>query len=250
MKVYKNILEIKSRGQKQLAVLIDPDAVSISKVHKLVDKALAAQVDCFYIGGSLVNYTRMESVLTLLKEISPIPVIIFPGNTNQLSNNADAVLFLSLISGRNPDLLIGKHVESIPFLKQSNIEVISTGYILIDGGNNSSVAYMSNTTPIPASKTDIITSTALAGEYLGMKMIYLEAGSGALLPVSTTTIRKVSKEISVPLIVGGGIKTPEKAAAAAQAGADIIVIGNILEKEPELVMDLSLAIHNTKTVMT
>ena len=175
-------------------------------------------------------------------------MILFPGSTYQVNKEADAILFLSLISGRNPELLIGNHVITAHLLQQSRLEIISTGYMLIDGGIMSSVQYMSNTVPIPHTKNDIAVSTALAGEMLGLKQIYLEAGSGAKFPVSESMISMVKNSINIPLIVGGGISTPERAAKSALAGADMIVIGNIVEKDPMIVKDISHAVHSQSNV--
>ena len=172
-------------------------------------------------------------------------MILFPGNNYQLCEEADALLLLSLISGRNPEYLIGQHVVAAPLIKESGIEAIPTGYLLIDGGKISTTSYITQTVPIPADKPDVAVATALAGEQLGLKLIYLEAGSGAANPVSAEMISAVKKNVSLPLIVGGGIRSGAQAEAACQAGADIIVVGNILEKAPELLMELSLAVHGT-----
>lgn len=243
MNILSDIKAKKETGQKGFAVLIDPEISDRKELSRLVTLAVDAQVDYFFVGGSTVNYDEMDKVLSFLESVDDIPVIIFPGNTSQLNNKADGLLYLSLISGRNPELLIGKHVESVPFLRTSDLEVMPTGYILVDGGTRSSVAYISNTSPIPHDQVELCLATALAGQYLGMQLIYLEAGSGAKRPVSSDTINLVSQELQIPLIVGGGIKTPERAQASAEAGADIVVIGNILEKDPSLVKDLSIAIH-------
>lgn len=246
MPLLQQILNNKSKGLKSLAVLIDPETATPASLAHLIHLAQEAHVDYLFVGGSTVNQEQMDATLSYLKEVTKIPVIIFPGSTSQLSHKADGLLFLSLISGRNPDLLIGKQVESVAFLRKSSIEVMPTGYLLIDGGTLSSVAYVSNTLPIPRDNVDIAVSTALAGQYLGMQLIYLEGGSGAKHPVPTEMIKAANKALNIPLIVGGGIRTPEKAKAAAEAGADIIVIGNILEKDPKLVIDLSIAIHAIK----
>lgn len=247
MNLLQHINKKRRAGHKSLAVLIDPDTTSSQEVARLVSLAHDAHVDYFFVGGSRVKPMDMDLVLGLLQDLTDIPIVIFPGSSNQLSEKADALLFLSLISGRNPEFLIGKHVESALFLHQSNLEVIPTGYMLIDGGNVTSVAYVSNTTPIPHDKINIAISTALAGQFLGMKLIYLEGGSGAHQHVSPAMTRAVKEALDIPLIVGGGIRNPESAAAIAQSGADIIVIGNILEKDPELMIDLSAVIHATKT---
>jgi putative glycerol-1-phosphate prenyltransferase len=200
--------------------------------------AIEAGVDYFFVGGSLTDGHQLESLLEQLRAHCSIPLVLFPGSNLQLSHQADALLFLSLISGRNPELLIGQHVLSAPYLSKSPLEIISTGYILVDGGVRSSVQYMSNTQPIPADKNNIAVSTALAGALLGLKLIYLEAGSGALSPVPETMISAVSHVVPVPLLVGGGIRTPEQAAAAFRAGADLIVVGNALERDPALILKM------------
>lgn len=241
--IYQQFLDAKIKGEKKFVVLIDPDKVRLGKIQKVLDLSVEAGVDYFFIGGSLVVNDMLDYVLKSMKEICQIPMILFPGNSFQLSYKADGLLFLSLISGRNADLLIGKHVITAPFLKMSPLEIISTGYMLIDGGIMTSVQYMSNTSPIPSDKNDIALCTAMAGELLGLKQIYMDAGSGAKNPISESMINTVSSAINIPLIIGGGISTPEKAAANAKAGADIIVVGNAIEKDPQLIKDLSMAIH-------
>ena len=188
----------------------------------------------------------LDEVLGNIKKTTDIPMILFPGNSFQLSYKADGLLFLSLISGRNADLLIGKHVITAPFLKISPLEIMSTGYMLIDGGISTTVQYMSNTIPIPSTKDDIAVCTAMAGELLGLKMIYLDAGSGAQKPVSTSMIDAVSTAIDIPLIVGGGIRTPQKAYENVKAGADVIVVGNAIEKDPQLIIDMAAAVHEAE----
>lgn len=241
--IYNKLMDAKQKGQKKFAVLIDPDKLSIKNIDKVLNLARDAKVDYFYIGGSLVVNDMLDEVLEKIKEETHIPTILFPGNSFQLSYKADGLLFLSLISGRNADLLIGKHVVAAPFLKISPVEIMSTGYMLIDGGISTTVQYMSNTTPIPANKNDIAVCTAMAGELLGLKQIYMDAGSGARDCISTEMIHAVSMAVDIPLIIGGGIKTPEKAAANVKAGADVIVVGNAIEKDPSLIMDIAEAIH-------
>jgi len=204
----------------------------------------AAGADLILVGGSLITNGFFERCIGIIKEQTDIPVILFPGNIMQIDNQADAILFLSLISGRNPDMLIGKHVLAAPTLKKSGLEVIPTGYMLIDGGNITSVSYMSNTTPIPADKAGIAACTAMAGEMLGMKVIYMDAGSGARRPITEGMIEKVARSIEAPLITGGGIATPEKAYLNCKAGADVIVIGNAIEKDAGLIKEMSAAIHS------
>lgn len=240
--IYESISQAKKNQQKKLAVLIDPDQIKLGNMERLVTLAAAAKVDYFFIGGSLLVNDKLDHCLVRLKEQCNIPLLLFPGNSFQLSYKADAILFLSLISGRNPELLIGNHVIAAPFLKLSPLEIISTGYMLIDGGIPTTVSYMSDTNPIPANKEDIAVCTALAGEMLGLKQIYLDAGSGAKTPISTKMIEAVSGAIQIPLIVGGGIRTPEKAYENAKAGADVTVIGNAFESDPELLVDIAAAI--------
>lgn len=240
--LYARLQEAKRLGEKKFAVLLDPDKLRLKKLEQTLDLALECGVDYFFIGGSLVVNNMLDALLTNIRQRCDIPLILFPGNSFQLSYRADALLFLSLISGRNPELLIGQHVISAPFLKMSPLEIISTGYMLIDGGVTTSVQYMSNTYPIPAAKDDIAVCTALAGEMLGLKLMYLDAGSGALNPVSESMIEAVSSAIQVPLIVGGGIRTPEKVAANLKAGADVIVVGNALEKDPVLLREMVAAV--------
>jgi putative glycerol-1-phosphate prenyltransferase len=247
--LYNQFLRAKQTGQKKFVVLIDPDKVRLGKIHKVLDYAMDAGVDYFFIGGSLVVNDMLDTLLKSIKEQCNIPLILFPGNSFQLSYKADGLLFLSLISGRNADLLIGKHVITAPFLKMSPLEIISTGYMLIDGGIMTSVQYMSNTSPIPANKEDIALCTAMAGEMLGLKQIYMDAGSGAREPISASMINTVSGGINIPLIVGGGIRDPKKAAENAKAGADVIVVGNAIEKDPVLITEMAAAVkENCRSV--
>ncbi len=237
--LYSDLLAAKQRGEKRLAILFDPDKLRLQKMEQALELAVECGVDYFFIGGSLVVNSMLDPLLAQIRERCKIPLILFPGSSFQLSYRADGILLLSLISGRNPELLIGQHVMAAPYLKMSPLEIISTGYMLVDGGVKTSVQYMSNTSPIPAGKDDIAVCTALAGEMLGLKTIYLEAGSGALNPVSESMIEAVSGTLSVPLIVGGGIRTPEKAAANFRAGADVIVVGNAFENDPGLIRELA-----------
>jgi len=245
-KLYTSFLEAKKTGKKKFVVLIDPDNIRLGKLDKVLELSKEAKVDYFFIGGSLVVNDMLDMVLANIKKVTDIPMILFPGNSFQLSYKADGLLFLSLISGRNADLLIGKHVITAPFLKISPLEIMSTGYMLVDGGISTTVQYMSNTTPIPTDKDDIALCTAMAGEMLGLKMIYMDAGSGAKNPITTSMINAVSTAIDIPLIVGGGIKTPEKAYENVKAGADIIVVGNAIEKDPQLIVDMASAVHEAE----
>jgi len=243
--IYQLLLEKQQRQQKSLAVLIDPDKTSIAGMEQAVRLSEKAGVDYFFAGSSLLLNDGLEHCIGFLKKSSSIPVILFPGNRFQISKQADALLLLSLISGRNPELLIGQHVQAAAQLKNSGLEIIPTGYMLIDGGKLTSVHYVSQTLPIPADKNDIAVSTALAGEMLGLKAIYLEAGSGAEVPVQSEMISAVRKNISIPLIVGGGICDAEKAFEAGKAGADVIVVGNRFETAPNLIQEIANAVHES-----
>lgn len=244
MTIYDSLKQKKENGDKSLAILIDPDKMRLKHLEQVIRLSVDAKVDYFFIGGSLIVNDMLDNVLSEIKKACDIPMVLFPGNSFQLSYKADALLFLSLISGRNAELLIGKHVITAPYLKMSPLEIISTGYILIDGGVNSTVQYMSNTSPIPNAKDDIAMCTAMAGEMLGLKLMYLDAGSGAINPVSTSMIENVSGATQVPLIVGGGIRSAEKAFENVKAGADLIVVGNAIEKDPSLIKEMASAIHN------
>lgn len=241
--VYKELLDRNAAGKKSFAVLVDPDKTQIDQVGELIEKCVSAEVDFLLVGGSLVVSTHLEELVLSIKAQTKIPVILFPGSPSQVTPAADALLYLSLISGRNPELLIGQHVISAPLVKKSGLEIISTGYMVVDGGLPTTVSYISNANPLPSNKNEIAVCTALAGEMLGMKLIYLDAGSGALMPIPTEMIKAVSEQISIPLIVGGGITTPEKAAANCRAGADLIVVGNAIEKDTDLILSMSQAVH-------
>ena len=243
-RIYQSLLLRKEKGQKSFAVLIDPDKVTADKMDELIALAVEAKVDYLFIGGSLVISNTLDEVVQQAKRGCDIPVILFPGSPSQVSRYADALLYLSLISGRNPELLIGQHVISAPFVKQSGLEIMSTGYMVIDGGAPTTVSYISNATPIPADKNEIAMCTAMAGEMLGMKLIYMDAGSGARRPITEAMIEKVAKVIEVPLVIGGGITDPEKAYRNCKAGADVIVIGNAIEKDASLIKEMSAAIHS------
>ncbi|MGE5105964.1 MAG: geranylgeranylglyceryl/heptaprenylglyceryl phosphate synthase [Sphingobacteriales bacterium] len=242
--IYNNLVDKKQKGQKSFAVLVDPDKVNGQKINELATLAIAANVDYFLVGGSLVVSSNLDECVQQIKKNCDIPVILFPGSPSQISSYADALLYLSLISGRNPELLIGQHVISAPFVKQSGLEIISTGYMVIDGGAPTTVSYISNASPIPSDKNEIAMCTAMAGEMLGMKVIYMDSGSGAKRAISENMIEAVAKNVSIPLIVGGGITDPEKAYRNCKAGADIIVIGNAIEKDASLIREMALAIHS------
>ena len=243
-KIYKSLEERKNSGHKSFAVLIDPDKVDHVMLDELMELSLTAQVDYFLVGGSLVISNHLDDVVSHIKKNCSIPVILFPGSPTQLSKYADALLYLSLISGRNPELLIGHHVVSAPAVKQSGLEILPTGYMVIDGGAPTTVSYISNASPIPHDKNEIAMCTAMAGEMLGMKLIYMDAGSGAKRPITETMIEKVAETISVPMVIGGGIIEPEKAYRNCKAGADVIVVGNAIEKDSSLIKEMSAAVHS------
>lgn len=228
--------QLRDRSRKRFALLVDPDKYDDRSLEELIVHINQDSPDLLLVGGSIL-FKPIEITITALKLGTKIPVFIFPGNVIQLSDRADGILFLSLISGRNPEFLIGNHVLAAPHLSRSGIEVIPTGYMLIENGLSTSVEYISNTRPIPAGKTEIAVATAMAGEMLGMKAIYLEAGSGAARMVGLDMIRAIRRIISLPLIVGGGITSVESAREVYNAGADIIVVGTALEKQPGLVKD-------------
>lgn len=242
--IYPSLCKRKVHGKKSFAVLIDPDKVNKAKMHQLIKLAVDAKVDYFLVGGSLIISGFLDECVQIIKSSCSIPVILFPGSSTQVSKYADALLYLSLISGRNPELLIGQHVVSAPAIKQSGLEIISTGYMVIDGGAPTTVSYISNATPLPADKNEIAMCTAMAGEMLGMKLIYMDAGSGAKTPITESMIEKVANCIEVPLIIGGGITDPEKAYLNCKAGADIIVVGNAIEKDESLIIEMASAVHS------
>jgi len=238
--LYNSIL---NTDKKKLAVLIDPDKQEERAVAKIAAKSQASGADFFLVGGSLVS-SGLDSTIEIIKENSNLPVILFPGSILQISDKADGILLLSLISGRNPDLLIGNHVIAAPILKKSSLEIISTGYMLIDGGNKTSVEYMSNTKPIPSDKGDIAAATAMAGEMIGNKLIYLEAGSGAKNHVNENLIKQVKQSIKIPLIVGGGLRDVIAIEKVCKAGADIIVTGTVFELKLDLIKLFADKIHS------
>lgn len=223
----------KLNKEKMLVMLIDPDKHNRATLTDVLEIVKKYPPDFILTGGSLVSKSINQSIEIIKKE-TDLPVFLFPGNLFQLCDQADGIFLMSLISGRNAEYLIGNHVLAAPFLKASGMEIIPTGYILVETGSKTAVEYISNTTAIPANKTDIVVSTAMAGEMLGLKMIYLEGGSGADKPINKKLIREVKKHISLPLIIGGGIRTAEQAQEAYEAGADIIVVGNVLEENPNL----------------
>jgi len=238
---FSKILESINQGKKQLAVLIDPDKLNnedeVIRLVKNIDNSSASHI---FIGGSLITNGFFDTTVKLAKANSSKPVIIFPGSPFQISGEADAILLLSLISGRNPEYLIGHHVMAAPRIKKLNLESIPTGYILVGSENNSSASYISNTKPIPIDKESIIVSTAIAGEMLGHKMIYLEAGSGAKIKIPVELIRHVKTSINIPLIVGGGLNSATDIKEAFEGGADLVVVGTAIEKDPKFLSEINL----------
>lgn len=232
-----------AKKEKLFALLIDPDQHTDESLINLIHHTNKAEVDLLLIGGSLLN-NDIDLTLDIIKKQTDIPTLLFPGSLLQITNKADGILLLSLISGRNPDLLIGNHVIASAHIKRSNLEVLPTGYILVNGGKPTSVEYMSNTQPIPENKIDIAVATAIAGEMLGLKYIYLEAGSGANNSVNADMIKGVKKNIHIPLIVGGGIKSESQVKEVAVSGADIVVVGNAAEKNPDKLWSLVNALKN------
>lgn len=230
--IYNNILEAKKNKQQLLAILIDPDKASIDLIKELSLKINLSPATHIFIGGSIVENNTIDDLILELKKNCSLPILIFPGHPSQISHKADGLLFLSLLSGRNPEYLIEHHINSIDILQNSTLEIIPTGYILIDGGKETAVQRVSKTSPIERDNIDLAYKTAKAGEYLGKKLIYLEAGSGANYSVPEEIIKKVTQNISIPVIVGGGIRSEEEINNAYLAGADLVVIGTAFENNP------------------
>lgn len=243
-KRFLNILnQSRAQGHKKLAVLIDPDSQDAEHLVEVVHKAEKAEVDFYFVGGSLLLKDALEETLRIIKKNTAKPVMIFPGSIMQVSSYADGILFLSLISGRNPDLLIGQQVMAAPYIKQAHLETVATGYMLIESGRSTTASYMSHSLPIPAHKPEIAACTALAGQYLGMHMIYMDGGSGADKTITPDMVQAVHQMVDIPLTVGGGIRSAQEAEAICNAGADLIVVGNAFESDPELMHELTAAVH-------
>lgn len=243
MPIYDTLTQSKAAHQKLFALLIDPDGHDAAYFERVAVMGMEAGVDFFFVGGSLIADDVLDVCLSVLRSRTTIPTVIFPGSSLQINPAADAFLFLSLISGRNAEMLIGRQVTAAPYLRKSGLEVIATGYMLIDSGRPTTALYMSNTLPIPADKPQIAACTAMAGEMLGLGLIYLDGGSGAANPVSPEMIAAVRQAVDVPIVVGGGVRTPLQAAAACHAGADLIVVGNAAEKNPDILLQLVEAVH-------
>lgn len=227
---YLDLLKRFKEGKKALAILIDPDKFESENIGKFLSR-IPSEATHFFVGGSILTNGNMEDTISVLKQSTKLPVFLFPGDYTQITKNADALLFLSLLSGRNAEYLVGQHVKSISALKDADLELISTGYLLLDGGSKSAVERVTNTQPISQNNLNEIVDTALAGQYMGAKLIYLETGSGAKIPVNPTIIRSVKNAIDIPLVVGGGIRTEDQKAIAYQAGADMVVMGTVFEKD-------------------
>lgn len=240
----------KEQGRKAFAVLLDPDKVEQYDFERTVSRAVEHQADFFLVGGSLItDYVQREMIATI-RRLTNVPVVLFPGNSLHIDSTADALLLLSLISGRNPDLLIGQHVIAAPLLKRSGLEIVSTAYMLVDGGAPTTVSYISNTMPLPHDKPSVAACTAMAGELLGLRLTYLDAGSGARHPVPPALIAAVRAAVDSPIVVGGGINTGEKAYDALNAGADLIVVGNGLEQNTDLLPELANVVASFNNRLT
>jgi len=241
---YMNLYSSLADNKKKFAVLVDPDKYSGSQLIDLATMAQKAMVSYLLVGGSLLAEDNLDQTLKIIKDHSDIPVIIFPGDVMQINSRADGILLLSLISGRNPELLIGKHVIAAPYLKKSGLEILPTGYMIIDSGRPTTASYMSNTMPIPHDKTEIAVTTAMAGEMLGFKLIYMDGGSGAQYAISNEMIEKVRENISIPLVIGGGIRSPKEAEEKFKSGADLIVVGNAIESQSALLEQIAAVTYS------
>jgi putative glycerol-1-phosphate prenyltransferase len=242
--VLEQLERAKGSGRKMLGVLIDPDlGAHATLVDRSVQNACMAGADLLLVGGSLMTTDRFDAVVGRVQALSDRPVVLFPGSATQVSGHADAVLFLSLISGRNPELLIGQHVVAAPAIKALGLEAIPTGYMLVDGGRPTTASYVSQTHPIPHDKPAIAAATALAGAFLGLRCIYLDTGSGAQRTVAPAMVSAVRQAVDLPLIVGGGIRTCDEVIALCEAGADMLVVGTAVEQDPEHIFTLCEAVH-------
>ncbi len=236
--ILQHIINSKQKGKKLLAILLDPDKIILSDLELLISKITTNNVDFIFVGGSTVHIGVTDKIAKKINDLTPIPIVLFPGDFTQLTNNADAVLFLSLLSGRNPEYLIEQQIKSVEFLKNSNLEIIPTAYILIDGGVETSVQKVSKTIPIPQSNIEEIVHTAIASQYLGKQLIYLEAGSGATEAVDPKIIKKVGENIDIPIIVGGGIRSKKQLENAYENGANLVVIGTAYEENIDILIEL------------
>lgn len=241
--VFEKLQYAHQTGHKLFALLIDPDQLSMQSLDRTIVLLHQHPADIIMVGGSLLLDEQLERCLDHLRKSLPQPLLLFPGSLMQISSKADALLLLSLISGRNPELLIGQHVTAAPYLRASGLEIIPTGYMLVDGGKPTTASYISHTQPMPADKPEVAVCTAMAGEMLGLHCLYLDAGSGAQEAVSPKIIQAVRQSTNLPIITGGGIRTPEQVTDRLAAGADMLVVGNAIEKNPTLLAELRLAFH-------
>jgi phosphoglycerol geranylgeranyltransferase len=235
--------KIYTNKNKQIAILLDPDDYDEKELEKAVLNINLSRADYIFFGGSLLSKDGFEEKISFVKKLAAKPLIIFPGSSQQVSKNADGILFLSLISGRNPEFLIGNHVIAATEIKKSGIEVLPTGYILIGGNKITTAHYVSNTFPIPYEKNEIAAVTAMTGEMLGLKLIYLDAGSGAEKALSKEMIKSVKSRLNIPLITGGGLRNVKDILEHFEAGSDMVVIGNAFKSNPEILDEISSHIH-------
>lgn len=244
---YSHIISKINSGEKLISILIDPEKSADINIERLAMEAEAYGFVSLMVGGSFVKDGQTEACVERLRNASDLPIVLFPGDTNQVVESADVLLYLSLLSGRDPRWLIEKHVEAVPKIQNSELEVVPTAYMVLDGGVNSSVLQKSGTEALSQSELDLIVKTAMAGELMGKKLVYLDAGSGALDPVHAEVIRAVKEKISVPLIIGGGIDSLEKLKTAYDAGADMVVMGNVFEKDPDFISGLKALLKPEET---
>lgn len=248
-KILEQIKKRSKEGKKSFFLLIDPDKVEENILRKLIQTPSFDKVTFLLIGGSLITGDAFHETVQFLKANTDKPLTIFPGSNLHIDPQADAILLLSLISGRNPDFLIGQHIVAAPILKRSSLEVLPTGYILVEGGKQTTVSYISNTTPIPADKPEVAACTAMAGEMLGLQLIYADAGSGAQNPIPTKMVKQIRKSIDIPLLIGGGIRTTKQAQDALSAGADAIVVGTAIEDDFEKLEELVSVVENFNSLV-
>ena len=242
--LHETLSQHRAHGRKALAVLLDPDHLDEASCGTILDLSSRHSVDYFFVGGSLVMSAHQAALIRFIKARSEVPVLLFPSHSLHLDVQADGILLLSLISGRNPEFLIGQHVLAAPLLRQSQLQILPTGYMLVESGRQTTASYMSGTTPLPHDKPTIAACTAMAGEQLGLQLIYLDGGSGARYPISAAMIQAVRAAVSVPLLVGGGLNTAEKAHTALAAGADVIVVGNQIEQNPAFLGEVAEVIRH------
>jgi phosphoglycerol geranylgeranyltransferase len=246
-RILDSLVRLRAEKRKAFAVLLDPDKIRLETFPRLLEQAVLHGVDYFFVGGSLITSNIQADVIAAIRQHTALPVILFPGSNLHIDASADALLFLSLISGRNPEFLIGQHVVAAPILRKSGLEILPTGYLLVESGRQTTVSYISNTTPLPHDKPGVAACTAMAGEMLGLRLMYLDAGSGAKRPVPPELIAAVRQSVETPIIVGGGINSGAKAQAALAAGADLIVVGNGIERDPSLLPEIAQTVQQVNS---